>query len=243
MEFTDLLKSVCLKLNIELSVEQLEKFQIFYELLIEYNGKYNLTAITEEKDVIYKHFADSLSVMMFQNFNEIRKKKDLKMIDVGTGAGFPGIPLKIVNPDIKFTLLDSVNKKLDFIREVCNRLELRNTTVIHGRAEDFGKDMGYREKFDICVSRAVAALPVLSELCIPFVKPGGMFISYKGPDIEKELNDSQNAVKLLGGCISEVKIFNIPDTDIKRSLIMIKKKKNTPGKYPRKAGVPVKNPL
>ena len=243
IDFAESLKSVCSKMNIEVSGYQLERFSMFYELLLEYNKRYNLTAITEEQDVIYKHFADSLSIIMFNHNEIIKELNDRNVIDVGTGAGFPGIPLKIVNPDMKLTFLDSVNKKLDFVREVCRQLEFKDISVIHGRAEDFGKDREYREKYDICLSRAVAALPVLSELCIPFVKPGGIFVSYKGSDIEQEIKKSENAVKILGGSLSEIKTFNIPDTDIKRALIMIIKEKHTPMQYPRKAGISVKHPL
>ena len=180
---------------------------------------------------------------MCKDHEEINELNDRYVIDVGTGAGFPGIPLKIVNPDMKLTFLDSVNKKLDFIREVCRQFNFKDTEVKHGRAEDFGKDKEYRERFDICLSRAVAALPVLSELCIPFVKKGGLFISYKGSEFENEIKNSKQAVKILGGSIISVNSFNIPDTDIKRALIIIRKEKNTPKEYPRKAGIPVKHPL
>ena len=241
--FADSLKSVCSKMNIEVSGDKLERFYLFYKLLTEYNKRYNLTAITEEQDVIYKHFVDSLSIMMCKDHEEINELNDRYVIDVGTGAGFPGIPLKIVNPDMKLTFLDSVNKKLDFIREVCRQFNFKDTEVKHGRAEDFGKDKEYRERFDICLSRAVAALPVLSELCIPFVKKGGLFISYKGSEFENEIKNSKQAVKILGGSIISVNSFNIPDTDIKRALIIIRKEKNTPKEYPRKAGIPVKHPL
>ena len=243
MSFSETLKNICFKLNIELSEKQTDLFSIFYEMLMEYNARYNLTAITEEKDVIYKHFADSVSIMMFNDHDEIRKINESSVIDIGTGAGFPGIPLKIINENMSITFLDSVNKKLDFIREVCNRLDFKNTFVVHGRAEDFGRNVEFRENYDLCLSRAVASLPVLSELCIPFVKKGGLFVSYKGSDIDEELNGSKNAIRLLGGKISDIKKFSIPDTDIRRSLIMIKKENNTSEKYPRKVGVPVKKPL
>ncbi len=243
MDFSDTLKSVCLKLDIELSEEQVKSFRLFYELLLEYNGMYNLTAIKEENDVIYKHFADSLSVMKFSGCEDIKTINDRMVIDVGTGAGFPGIPLKIVNPDMKLTFIDSVNKKLNFIKEVCKQLNFKNIDIIHGRAEDFGNNSNYREKYDICLSRAVAALPVLSELCIPFVKTSGVFISYKGSDIENEIKSSEHAIKILGGYINGKENFTIPDSDIKRTFIIIRKLNSTPKEYPRKAGVPVKHPL
>ena len=198
----------------------------------------NLTAITEFDEVLQKHFVDS--VLKFRDFI----KEDTKtLIDVGTGAGFPGIPLKIVFPEIKITLLDSLNKRIKFLNAVIDELELENIETIHGRAEDFSKKEDYREQYDLCVSRAVANLATLSEYCLPYVKVGGCFIPYKSGEIDEELNNSKKAVQILGGKIEEVVKFQLPDTDIGRSFVKIKKNKNTAKKYPRKAGLPAKEPL
>lgn len=225
------------ELEIELTDFQKQQFIDYYELLIDKNKVMNLTAITEFKEVVNKHFIDSLSLIkVYQPLSE-------KILDLGTGAGFPGIPLKIVYPEIEILLLDSLNKRLVFIDEVIQKLNLQKIKTLHGRAEDFGKDLKYREGFDLCVSRAVAKLSSLSEYCLPFVKPGGNFISYKSGEIADELSESQRAIQILGAKLEKVETFHIPGTDIERSLVVIKKEKKTPKNYPRNAGKPSKEPL
>lgn len=225
------------ELGLELSNYQLEQFIIYYEMLIEKNKVMNLTAITEFKEVISKHFIDSLSLIkVFQPVKE-------KVLDLGTGAGFPGIPLKIAFPDLEIVLLDSLNKRLIFLNEVINRLDLKNIKTLHGRAEDYGKDKNYRETFDLCVSRAVAKLSSLSEYCLPYVKKGGYFISYKSGNVNEELQMSDRAFNILGAELLKTSDFILPGTDIERSLIVIKKTASTPKGYPRNAGKPSKEPL
>lgn len=222
----------------ELTKSQKEQFNKFYDILIDWNKVMNLTAITEYEEVLKKHFLDSLSITKVINLEEIQS-----VIDVGTGAGFPGIPLKITFPHLKVTLLDSLNKRVRFLDEVICDLGLENVDTIHGRAEDIGKKEKYREQYDLCVSRAVANLATLSEYCLPYVKIGGVFISYKSGNIDEEIRNSRKAVNLLGGVIEETVKFELPGTDIGRSFVIIEKQKNTPKKYPRKAGVPSKEPL
>ena len=202
----------------------------------------NLTAITEYEEVILKHFLDSLSIVKVSNFDQ-NKLAGKSVIDIGTGAGFPGIPLKIAFPELKITLLDSLNKRVNFLNEVIEMLGLKNVTAVHGRAEDYAKQKEHREKYDFCVSRAVANLSTLSEYCIPFVKEGGSFISYKSGKIDEELTQAENAVKILGGKVQDVVKFPLMDTDMDRSFVVIKKVKPTAKKYPRKAGLPSKEPL
>lgn len=224
--------------GIKLSDHQLDQFETYYEMLVEKNKVMNLTAITEKNEVIDKHFADSLAL--------IKSGVSLtgqKILDIGTGAGFPGIPLKIAFPELEIVLLDSLNKRIKFLNEVIEALGLEKITAIHGRAEDFAKQKEYREQFDYVVSRAVANLTVLSEYCLPYVKVGGCFMPYKSGEIDEELNNSKKAVQILGGKIEEVVKFQLPDTDIGRSFVKIKKNKNTAKKYPRKAGLPAKEPL
>lgn len=222
----------------ELTTFQKEQFNKFYDILINWNKVMNLTAITEYEEVLKKHFLDSLSITKVINLKEIQS-----VIDVGTGAGFPGIPLKITFPHLKVTLLDSLNKRIRFLDEVICELGLKNVDTIHGRAEDIGKMEKYREQYDLCVSRAVANLATLSEYCLPYIKVGGIFISYKSGNIEEEIKNSRKAVDLLGGVIKETVKFELPGTDIGRSFVIIEKQKNTPKKYPRKAGLPSKEPL
>ncbi|MCI7181462.1 MAG: 16S rRNA (guanine(527)-N(7))-methyltransferase RsmG [Schaedlerella sp.] len=226
------------ELNIELSDLQLEQFYKYYELLIEWNKVMNLTGITDVDEVYEKHFLDSLAVV-----KAIDLKKVNWMIDIGTGAGFPGIPLKIVFPHLKVVLLDSLKKRINFLDAVVNELGLINVTTIHGRAEDHAKDIKYREKFDLCVSRAVSNLSTLSEYCLPYVRLGGVFISYKSGIIEGEVEESKKAIKILGGRINDIIKLQLPETEINRSFVKIKKKESTGKKYPRKAGMPVKEPL
>ena len=230
------------KTGIYLEDKQVQQFLVYYELLTEWNKVMNLTAITDFKEVVQKHFVDSLSLIKAVD-GSFLQKKGISMIDIGTGAGFPGIPLKIVFPNLKVTLLDSLNKRIKFLNEVTGKLELRNITAIHGRAEDFAKQKEYREQFDLSVSRAVANLATLSEYSLPYVKKGGFFFSYKAEDIEEEIELSRNAIKILGGRIDEVIKFNLPDSDVKRAIVKIEKNNFTNKKYPRKAGIPSKEPL
>lgn len=226
--------------DITLTQKQEDQFLRYYELLVEWNSFMNLTAITEFDEVMKKHFTDSLSLV--KACPEIRTK-ELHLIDIGTGAGFPGIPLKIAFPQIHITLLDSLQKRLNFLTEVKEQLGLEHVEMVHGRAEDFAKPSLKREQYDICVSRAVANLSTLSELCLPYVKVGGQFISYKSEKVVEEAETAQNAIRLLGGEIKEQFEFKLPDSDIYRNLFVIEKVKQTPKKYPRKAGLPAKEPI
>lgn len=237
------LVNICNKINIEISDDQINCFEKYYELLIEKNKVMNLTAITDKEDVIVKHFIDSIALIPYLLDKGININNKLKIIDIGTGAGFPGLPLKIMMPDVKFTLLDSLNKRVSFLNEVIDELKLKDIEALHGRAEDYASDNKYREKYDICVSRAVANLSTLSEYCIPFVKENGFFISYKAGESEEEINNSKNAIKILGGKINKVEEFVLPGTDASRVFVFIRKQELTDKKYPRKAGVPTKKPL
>ena len=219
-----------------LNVSQKNSFDRYLELLQEWNNKINLTAITEKEEIELKHFYDSLTISEYI-------KSGSSLIDVGTGAGFPGIPLKIKDESIKLTLLDSLNKRLIFLEEVEKELELKNVVNIHGRAEDYGKDKKYREKYDYATSRAVARLSVLVEYLLPFVKVGGYCICMKGPNIEEEIKDSEKAIRVLGGEIEKIDNFKLENDDNERNIIIIKKVKNTPKQYPRKAGIPTKEPI
>lgn len=233
-KFLNLLSAFELSLN----QMQIDKFMKYYELLIEWNQYINLTAITEFDEVCLKHFIDSLSLSKVVDCT-----KDDTIIDIGTGAGFPGIPLKIVFPNLKITLLDSLGKRVKFLNEIIEKLSLEKIEAIHGRAEDYAKSELYREKYDICVSRAVSNLSVLSEYCIPYVKVNGFFISYKSEKVSEEIKTAQRAVKVLGGKIYHQEEFILPNSDIYRNLIMIQKVEHTPQKYPRKAGIPSKEPI
>ena len=239
MEFNEFKEKMILnvdKLGITLSEIQLKQFYNYMNLLIEWNKKINLTAITETDEIILKHFVDSLTISKYIS-------DGTRVVDVGTGAGFPGIPLKIYRQDIEITLLDSLQKRINFLDEVIRELNLEKIETVHSRVEDFGKDKKYREKFDIATSRAVANLATLSEYLLPLVKVGGKAISMKGSLIEEELELSKNAIKILGGKVEKVDEFNLPNSDISRNIILINKIKETPNKYPRKAGEPSKKPL
>lgn len=233
-----ILKMKLQELNISISDRQEEQFEQFYDLLIEWNKVMNLTGITEYEEVVEKHFVDSLSLVKAIEIDKIHS-----VIDIGTGAGFPGIPLKIAFPHLNITLLDSLNKRIRFLDTVIDRTGLKDIRTIHGRAEDYAKQKEYREMYDLCVSRAVANLSTLSEYCIPYIRIGGIFISYKSGDVESEKEDSRNAASLLGGRIKDTVKFQLPGTDIGRSFVIIEKERQTAKRYPRKAGLPSKEPL
>lgn len=226
------------ELGIKQDQNQLERFHKFYQLLIEWNKVMNLTGITEYEDVVEKHFVDSLSIIKAIDLSRIHT-----VIDVGTGAGFPGIPLKIAFPHLRVVLLDSLNKRIKFLDEVISQLELTEIRTIHGRAEEYARKEEYREQFNLCVSRAVANLSTLSEYCLPYIQVGGMFIPYKSGEIDDEVEQSKKAVRILGGNIKDVMKFELPGTDIHRSFVLIHKEQHTQKKYPRKAGIPAKEPL
>ncbi len=226
------------KLGIVLTEKMKEQFDRYFELLVEWNRMMNLTGITDYNEVNEKHFLDSLAIVKVQDMEMIST-----VIDIGTGAGFPGIPLKIVYPHLKVTLLDSLNKRIKFLNCVIQELALEDISALHGRAEDFAKKGEYRERYDLCVSRAVANLATLSEYCLPYVKRNGLFVSYKSGEIEGELSKSEKAVSVLGGKIEKVEKFCLPESDISRSFVMIRKDRSTPGRFPRKAGLPSKEPL
>ncbi len=260
-EFQNLMTEGLKDFALHLSHHQTEQFYQYYELLVEWNKVMNLTAITELDQVVTKHFVDSLSLVKAVDGLGITDEKNreavdhsmrdmdgvcnrsIRMLDLGTGAGFPGVPLKIAFPWLQITLADSLNKRIKFLDEVIQRLGLSDIEAVHGRAEDMGKDKTYRESYDYCVSRAVANLSTLSEYCLPFVKVGGAFIPYKSGTIEEELNQAKGALKLLGGKTEKVVSFQLPGTDAERSLIVIRKLEKTSPKYPRKAGLPGKEPL
>lgn len=226
------------ELSLNITEKNFEQFMKYYEMLIETNKVMNLTSITDLDEVIVKHFIDSLLIVKSVDLNKIHC-----MIDVGTGAGFPGIPIKIMFPNIKITLLDSLNKRLKFLNYVIDELKLENIITIHGRAEDIGHMNGTREKFDLCVSRAVANLSTLSEYCIPFVNIGGKFVSYKSSISSGEIEESKKAIKVLGGKIESQETVSLPCSDMQRTLVVIDKIVSTPKKYPRKAGTPSKEPI
>lgn len=233
--FSEELEIKAKQIEIELTKEQIEKYYNYMNLLLEWNEKINLTAIIEPREIILKHFVDSLTIAKYI-------KDDEKLIDVGTGAGFPGIPLSIVKENTDIVLLDSLNKRINFLEGVKENLKLENITTIHGRAEEFGKNKNEREKYDIATSRAVAPLNILLEYLLPLVKVGGKAICMKGSNIE-EIENAKNALEILGGKIEKIEEITLPNSDIKRNIIIVKKVKNTPSKYPRKAGTPSKEPI
>ncbi len=234
--FFEILKAQANKIDIKLKENELEKFYSYMKSLIEWNKKINLTAITEPEDIIRKHFIDSLTINKYIDEN-------MKVIDVGTGAGFPGVPLKILRDDLDITLLDSLNKRLIFLDEVIKKNDLKNIKTIHYRVEDVGKSKNYREMFDIAVSRAVAPLNVLVEYLLPLVKINGKCICMKGSNVEEEINIAKSAIAILGGKIDIISEFSLPNSDMKRNIIIIRKVKDTPNKYPRKPGIPSKEPI
>ncbi|MDR0979191.1 MAG: 16S rRNA (guanine(527)-N(7))-methyltransferase RsmG [Lachnospiraceae bacterium] len=239
MEYNEFVKQMekhLEQLNMVLDEEKIKKFYTYMNILISENEKVNLTAITEPREIVLKHFIDSITIC------SLIKEED-RIIDVGTGAGFPGIPLKIVDNTINVTLLDSLNKRINFLNLVINKLELKNIGTIHSRAEDAGNNKEYREKYDVAVSRAVAPLPVLLEYMVPLVKQKGKIICMKGPNSKQEIEDAKEAIKVLGAEIEDIKEIKLPFSDIERTIIIINKSKNTPKEYPRKAGIPTKNPI
>ena len=231
-------EAVLKKWNLVLTEEQKNQFLTYYEMLVEKNKVMYLTSVTEFNEVVEKHFLDSISLWTIEDLSQ-RKK----VLDLGTGAGFPGIPLKIMFSELEITLADSLNKRILFLQEVIDALKLQNISAIHGRAEEMAKQENFRESYDLCVSRAVANLSTLSEYCLPFVRIGGKFISYKSGEIEEEQKNAKNAVFLLGGKIEKIHKFELDGTELKRSFVVIDKVKKTPKLYPRKSGTPAKNQL
>ncbi|MBQ4151411.1 MAG: 16S rRNA (guanine(527)-N(7))-methyltransferase RsmG [Schwartzia sp.] len=238
MSFAEILKNAAEEYGISLSETQLQQFDRYQELLVEWNQKMNLTALTEPKDVAIKHMIDSVSVYDEKWFSE-----GMSVIDVGTGAGFPGLPLKILCPSLKVTLLDSLNKRVKFLEAVVSELGLSDIVCVHARAEEAARQKQYREKFDAVVSRAVARLPILAEYDLPFVRVGGFFAAMKGAKYEEEAEEAKKAVKLLGGGEPVLREIKLPGLEDKRGIIYIRKEKKTPSVYPRKAGTPEKNPI
>lgn len=226
------------ELGIELSEGQRHQFNQFYELLVDWNTRMNLTGITEYDDVLSKHFFDSLTCI-----KGLEDWSGKKVIDVGTGAGFPGVPMKIANPTMEITLLDSLNKRIQFLDVVADDLGLENVELIHGRAEDFGQNPDYRETYDAAISRAVADLAVLSEYVLPFIRVGGFFVAQKSINAVDEIEQAKNAIGVLGGQIRDIIEVKVPGIDILHALVVIEKTNETPSKYPRKAGKPTKKPL
>lgn len=238
MEFYDLMSKSAEDVGLQLSKEQYEQFIIYMKLLQEWNEKINLTAIVEDEEIIKKHFIDSMKAFKRDEF-----KKANTLIDVGTGAGFPGLPIAIMNSNLSVTLLDSLNKRINFLNTVISKLGLTNVITIHSRAEDGARNKDLREKFDIATSRAVANMSVLSEFCLPYVKVGGNFIALKGPAVDQEIKESMNAIKLLGGEFVNVCEVSIEGTELRHNLVVVKKIKECSKTYPRKAGLITKNPL
>jgi 16S rRNA (guanine(527)-N(7))-methyltransferase GidB len=269
MEYFNIMHTASSDVNLTFNEEIYNKFMQYKDMIKYWNEKINLTAIVEDEQMVKKHFIDCIKIFKFSPLKEAKS-----IIDIGTGAGFPGIPikimkldinvilldslnkrinflndvinkieLKIMKPDINVILLDSLNKRINFLNDVINKIELKNISTIHGRAEDFSRKVEYREKSDVAVSRAVANLAVLSELCIPYVKVGGYFVAMKGPSVDEEIKDGKNAVSILGGKIEDIIKIEIEDSDLNHNLVVIKKFKETPKVYPRKAGTAVKNPL
>ncbi len=235
---TQILNEGCRQLGISLTEEQTEQFMLYYEKLIEVNRVMNLTAITEFEDVMRKHFLDSLTLVKAADIKNVKR-----VLDLGTGAGFPGIPLKIAFPDTEFVLLDSLNKRVKFLHDIIELCRLKKIQAVHGRAEELAGKKEYRESFDLCVSRAVANLSSLSEYCLPYVEKGGLFVSYKSGNIQEELEAAGYAIQILGGRIKDTVKFKLPGSDMDRSLVVIEKIRETPARYPRRAGIPSREPL
>ena len=232
------LKNALEQLNISYTEKMIEQFSVYMEEILDWNEKINLTAITDKDEFVEKHFIDSV---LAANAAEVQCAE--KVIDVGTGAGFPGIPLAIIFPEKKFVLMDSLNKRLKVIDDVCAKAGIMNVETVHGRAEELSRNKVHREKYDLCVSRAVANMSTLSEYCLPFISQGGYFLAYKGPDSDEEINASKNAIKILGGKIKDIREAALADFGLAHRIVYVEKIKETPAKYPRKAGVPSKEPL
>ena len=236
-EILDRLREGAAQFGVELQEKHLQRFSLYGDFLIEYNEKVNLTALTDEEEVMEKHFIDSLSILQIANL-----RPSMSVIDIGTGAGFPGVPLLIMEPNLQLTLLDSLQKRLAFLQELLNKLEL-TATLVHQRAEDGAHNALYRERYDLAVARAVAPLPVLLEYCLPYVRSGGRFLAMKGPSLTEELTDSQNALQILGGKAERDCCFFLPFSEQERRLLLVKKIRQTPIKYPRGAGTVKNKPL
>ena len=236
--FKEELAKAAAEYGISLSATQMEQYNRYFELLVEWNEKINLTAITEPKEVAIKHMIDSITA-----YDDNLFKDGTTVIDVGTGAGFPGLPLKIFCPEIKLTLMDSLNKRIKFLQTVVEELGLKDVECVHARAEEGARNKKYRESFDIAVSRAVARLPILCEYCLPFVKKGGHFIALKGMQYHDEAEEAAKAIKVMGGSHTDIRPVKLPELDDKRAVITITKTMPTPKAYPRKAGTPTKNPI
>lgn len=232
------LKKALESMNLECSDDILEKFNSYMLGVLDWNEKVNLTTITNPQEFVVKHFIDSIICTDYPEYEDADK-----IIDVGTGAGFPGVPLAIVSPEKEFILMDSLNKRLKIIDELCREAGIANVTTIHARAEELAKNKAHREQYDLCVSRAVANMAVLAEYCLPFIKVGGFLMAYKGPDAETEVTEAAHALSLLGGRVEEIRNGNLKDFGIDHKVVVIKKVKNTPSKFPRKAGTPAKEPL
>ena len=238
MEALNPLKKTLEAMNIENSQELIEKFRIYMEGVLEWNEKVNLTTITDPDEFVIKHFVDSIICANYPEYINAAK-----IIDVGTGAGFPGIPLSIISPEKEFILMDSLNKRLKIIDELCQRADIKNVVTLHARAEELAKNKAHRERYDLCVSRAVANMAVLAEYCLPFIKVGGFLMAYKGPEAENEVREAEHALSLLGGRAEEIRNGNLKEFGIDHKVVVIKKVSNTPSKYPRKPGTPTKEPL
>ncbi|MEG1067441.1 MAG: 16S rRNA (guanine(527)-N(7))-methyltransferase RsmG [Anaerovoracaceae bacterium] len=232
------LRSALNQLNINYEEETIEKFNQYMEEVLEWNEKVNLTAITDRVEFVKKHYIDSISCVQFDEYKDAKK-----IIDVGTGAGFPGVPLALLSPDKEFLLMDSLNKKIKIVDEICQKVGIANVKVLHGRAEEVAMKKEYREQFDMCVVRAVANLTVLSEYCLPFIKLGGYMLAYKGPDSDNEIQSASKAIKVLGGEIVKIEKVKLDNFLVDHRILFIKKIKETPAKFPRKAGTPTKDPI
>lgn len=238
MEYFDIMSQACKDIGLPFNEDTYNKFNQYKDMIKDWNEKINLTAIVDDEQIFKKHFIDCIKIFKFSPLKEAKN-----IIDIGTGAGFPGIPIKIMKQELDLILLDSLNKRVNFLNEVVSKIKLNNVETIHGRAEDFSRQPKYREQVDIAVSRAVANLAVLSELCIPYVKVGGYFVAMKGPSVDDEIKDGKRAISILGGKIDDVIKINIEDSDLDHNLVIIEKIKETPKAYPRKAGTASKKPL
>ncbi|CAG7838951.1 MULTISPECIES: 16S rRNA (guanine(527)-N(7))-methyltransferase RsmG [Clostridium] len=237
-QYYDILNVAASSMGLEFNVKKYNQFIEYKDLLKDWNSKVNLTAITEDEEIIKKHFIDSMKIFQFEYL-----KKANRIIDIGTGGGFPGIPMKIIRPEVKMVLLDSLRKRINVLDDILCKIGIDDVETIHGRAEEFSRNAKYREQFDAVVSRAVANLAALSEFCLPYVKVGGYFVALKGPSVDEEVKIAKKAISILGGKLEEIREVEIENSDLKHNLVIIKKIKNTPKQYPRKAGTAIKKPL